>query len=81
MIGGMDRPKDVQRAQFDKSHFRIFVGAILAALLWGVSSDARPYPLAAALWTICGLSLIATNVRWINGRDDPRHQKRPPDAP
>jgi len=77
----MDRPNDVQRSQFDKWQFRIFIGAILAALLWGVSSDVGPYPLAAALWTICGMSLIATTVRWINRRDDPRHQTRPLDPP
>ena len=35
----------------------------------------------ALVGTLAGPHFIRSIVQWINRRDDPRHAKRPPDAP
>lgn len=87
MNEGMDEEQDDWLDRYDGVTLRtIFVAFMLAAVLYPLAwaFEPRLQPplwLAVAVLTADARWFIWRVVRWFNNRDDPRHQKRPPDAP
>lgn len=78
----MDRPIDAQTALFENWRRRVFFSSAFGLLMWMFLDRQADALLVSGIWMmICGLDAIATFVRWLNLRDDPRHAKRPPNHP
>lgn len=63
----------------EPSAFDAFLMGLIPMILYGLC--VIPPAGLAALAVVIGPLYIWRTVRWLNRRDDPRYQKRPPDAP
>ena len=82
MIAGMDKqPQSLVSMIFVYGICVVFFVSIWA-VPFVVSYDQKARFLAiSSVGSIAGPIGIFFFVRWLNRRDDPRHSKRPPDAP
>jgi len=76
---GVQRPGKLARVM-ERQDVKVMALGTAVMLCYGsvVLSLVSDTPFAAAVF---GCLAIVLTVKWVNDRQDPRHQKRPPDPP